>query len=310
MPIDCTPYQTCWIQNYVDVDPGPGRADYKCGAMSYDKHKGTDFSIAHEGHINDNVPVLAAAPGKIIGIRDNMPDVNIRKTSREQVKDKECGNGVRIDHGDGWATQYCHMRKGSIQVKVDQNVSAGDRLGSVGISGLAEFPHLHLSVERNGDVIDPFRGVAVTDPNQSCGVGQAPLWEPAVLEKLNYSAPYIFNAGFSDKRPTEVEMSEGKLTATEFRADAPMLILWLQAAGTTKGDRVELIFSGPDGRQFAISKVDVDKTKIRSWYFVGKRKPAGGWPKGVYKGTLRTVRADGGKLPASRSALDLEMTVK
>ena len=31
---------------------------------------------------------------------------------------RNCGNGVTLDHGDGWQTQYCHMRRGSVAVKV------------------------------------------------------------------------------------------------------------------------------------------------------------------------------------------------
>ena len=36
-------------------------------------------------------------------------------------------------------------------------VTAGQRLGGVGYSGMAAFPHVHLSVRRNGVAVDPFR---------------------------------------------------------------------------------------------------------------------------------------------------------
>ena len=45
LPIDCEIGVSCFIQNYVDRDPTPGRADYRCGHLSYDKHKGTDIRI-------------------------------------------------------------------------------------------------------------------------------------------------------------------------------------------------------------------------------------------------------------------------
>ena len=48
---------------------------------------------------------------------------------------KECGNRVGIDHGDGWATDYCHLATGSVSVKPGDNVAAGQPIGRVGLSG-------------------------------------------------------------------------------------------------------------------------------------------------------------------------------
>src|SRR5215510_1811152 len=72
------------------------------------------------------------------------------------IEGRECGNGVIIDHGDGFETQYCHMAQNSIRVKPGERVKAGQPLGRVGISGKADFPHLHFTVRRRGAVVDPF----------------------------------------------------------------------------------------------------------------------------------------------------------
>ena len=70
--------------------------------MTVDGHKGVDFAIADPRRLNrDEVPVLAAATGKVVGIRDEMPDVNIRIAGKASLKGRDCGNGVRIDHGGG-----------------------------------------------------------------------------------------------------------------------------------------------------------------------------------------------------------------
>ena len=69
---------------------------------------------------------------------------------------QDCGNGVLVDHGDGWETQYCHMKQGSVRVTSGDAVGAGAVLGQIGQSGMAAFPHLHLSVRHNADKIDPF----------------------------------------------------------------------------------------------------------------------------------------------------------
>ena len=44
-PMDCIPGQTCFIEDYVDADPGPGQADYTCGLKSRDGHRGTDIAL-------------------------------------------------------------------------------------------------------------------------------------------------------------------------------------------------------------------------------------------------------------------------
>ena len=36
LPLDCTLGETCFIQNYVDNDPGAGAADFTCGTLTYD----------------------------------------------------------------------------------------------------------------------------------------------------------------------------------------------------------------------------------------------------------------------------------
>ena len=67
------------------------------------------------------------------------------------------GNNVRIDHGvlDGEAleTSYLHMHE--IEVEAGQTVTKGQRIGSVGSTGLSTAPHLHFSVYVNGANSDP-----------------------------------------------------------------------------------------------------------------------------------------------------------
>ena len=45
LPIACKIGETCFVQNYVDVDPGPGVRDYMCGSATYQAHAGTDFRL-------------------------------------------------------------------------------------------------------------------------------------------------------------------------------------------------------------------------------------------------------------------------
>ena len=100
-PVDCRLGATCFIQNYVDIDPGPGAGDYRCGQATYDGHKGTDFRLLSVPEAEMGVDVLAAAPGIVKALRDGMPDRLIGQHDPGPAG-KECGNGVVLDHGAGW----------------------------------------------------------------------------------------------------------------------------------------------------------------------------------------------------------------
>src|SRR4051812_48218300 len=113
LPIKCQPGVSCFIQNYVDHDASEKVRDYHCGGRSYDKHDGTDIRIRNLMIQQQGVEVLAAAPGRVIGGRNDMDDVSVRTAGKAAVAGKECGNGVLLEHADGWRTQYCHMAKGS-----------------------------------------------------------------------------------------------------------------------------------------------------------------------------------------------------
>ena len=185
-PLDCIPNETCWIVKYVDLDPGNGRLDYRCGWLSSDGHKGVDIAIRDLGAMGDGVEVRAAA-GRVQGTRDGMEDVNVRTSGGvAALKGKECGNGLVLRHSGGWETQYCHLRKGSLRVHTGEKVKAGQHLGYAGMSGAAEFPHLHLSVRKGNKIADPFTGRILNkdDTEQSCNMTATPLWSGKALAEL------------------------------------------------------------------------------------------------------------------------------
>src|SRR6266511_4821866 len=157
LPLVCRLGETCWVANYVDVDPTEAARDFRCKGRTYNTHDGTDFAIRDRGVMEQGVPVVASAPGIVRRVRDGVEDAALTdQASRTRIAGRECGNGVVLEHDGGWQTQYCHLRRGSIQVRVGERVERGSRLGMVGLSGKTEFPHVQLTVRRNGQVIDPF----------------------------------------------------------------------------------------------------------------------------------------------------------
>ncbi len=122
LPIDCTPGTDCAIQHYFDRDPGDGRLDYMCTHQTYDGHDGVDIRLTDLQAMAKGVAVLAAAPGTVRATRDGMTDVSVAETGVEAVANVECGNGVMVDHDGGWATQYCHLKNGSIAVRKGERV--------------------------------------------------------------------------------------------------------------------------------------------------------------------------------------------
>lgn len=69
------------------------------------------------------------------------------------------GNYVTINHGDGYSSLYAHMETRA--ASVGQSVSAGERIGYVGKSGIATGYHLHFAILYNGSYVNPAAYVAL-----------------------------------------------------------------------------------------------------------------------------------------------------
>ena len=289
LPIDCRPGVDCWVVNYVDRDPGPGRKDYRCGVMSYDTHNGTDIAIRDLRAMRDGVPVLAAAAGVVRAIRDEMDDVSFRDAKPDSIAKRECGNGVVIEHGDGWQTQYCHLRRGSVRVKARERVAAGQPIGLVGLSGKTEFPHIHMTVRRNGKVLDPFVGEGEA---AECQPGKTPLWQQDVLSKLPYKAGAIHIAGIATGRPDIRKARAGDLDHRTAPTDAEALVVWTEIYNVVTDDVLVLRLLAPDGKPILQTQQRIEKDQARIFRSAGRKRPPNGWPTGTYRAEI-TYQRDG-----------------
>jgi hypothetical protein len=281
-PVDCTLNDTCFIQQFTDRDPGPIATDYTCGPLSYDGHKGTDVALPTLQDMANGVTVLAAALGQVRATRDNMDDIASNASNAPDITNRECGNAVVIAHADGWETQYCHLKRGTVAVQPGQTVTAGTPLGQIGLSGNTEFPHLHLSVRQNGQVVDPFSPGQIT----TCATAEPGLWSPA----LAYQPGGLIGAGFATSIPSFDAVKSGTAAAQELPKTASAIVLWAHIFGSRTGDTLAFTLSGPQGRIMQ-EVLNIDRTQARAMRAIGKRLRGDTWPPGTYVGSVTLTRA-------------------
>lgn len=308
-PAGCRLGDTCYIQNHVDRDPGPGWADLACAHLGYDGHKGTDIALIDETAIAEGVPVLAAAAGTVLRVRDGMPDRRYGSEGAPDIANRECGNGLVVDHGGGWESQYCHLRQGSIAVRPGARVAAGDRLGEIGQSGMAAFPHLHFELRHDGQVIDPMDGQPMGAPCrpglQAAGPPGGSLWQPP----LPYSGSGIIAAGFADRALDQEALRRHSRPMATTSSWAPLLLFWVRSYGLRRGDVQEIEVVAPDGQVLARTRAaPLDGAKVMSFIMTGRKRPKGGFPPGIYTGHYRVLRDEGsGPVPVLETSATTEV---
>lgn len=288
LPIDCKLGKNCYVMHYVDRDPSKEVIDFGCGRQTYDGHNGTDFGIANRQRMNAGVAVIAVADGKVLRGRDGVEDVLIaNQAEKAAVQGTECGNGLVIDHGNGWTAQYCHLRKGSVVAKPGTKVKKGMVLGMVGASGLASFPHVHLTVRYQDKVVDPFVGV---NDSKSCSITRQSLWS----QPLSYVPTGLISAGFAPQPPTQSDLWQGKYENPSIAIaggasgaiGAPALLFWVHSYGVLTGDTEKLQLVSPQGKA-VVNQNKVINSPARSYVSFGGRRS---FTSGKWQGKYQLLR--------------------
>lgn len=297
LPVRCTPGDDCFVQNYVDRDPGPGWRDFACGHLSYDGHQGTDFRVRSLAEMERGMDVVAAAAGVVKGVRDGEPDVSVRVRGRENLRGRDAGNGVVIDHGGGWETQYSHLKRGSVRVRPGQRVAEGTVLGQIGLSGNTEFPHLDFAVRRDGRPLDPFAPEGGAEQAADAADGNAcpdrplpdSLWAGQAAEKLRYRATGVLIAGFAPEPADRTRAQRGEY---EGRLDghSPSLVFFVEVFGPRRGDREFFELRAPSGRLIIERDRVVEGNQAARFAYLGKRLSGQRWPSGTYTARYRLER--------------------
>ncbi|MEZ0225647.1 MAG: M23 family metallopeptidase [Alphaproteobacteria bacterium] len=283
-PADCSLGKDCWIAQYVDHDPTPSSQDFTCGHLTYDKHTGIDIALKDRAAISGDVHVLAAADGKVGRIRDSMEDHDGTAEDISAVKaaKKECGNLVSLVHADGWITEYCHMKKGSVAVRDGQSVKKGEVLGYVGQSGMAAFAHVHFSLRHRNTDVDPFAGPAFS----GCGGKTVPMWE----KEVSYEPVVLYAAGFSGTEPDFDKIVRDASSVPSLPVSADKLIFWFMFYGAEPGDKIHLSILDPSGAVYAEGENLQKKRQARVFRLIGKRTVTAPLKPGTYKGIATVTR--------------------
>jgi murein DD-endopeptidase MepM/ murein hydrolase activator NlpD len=87
-------------------------------------------------------PILAPADGRVVWARDGGRELPPFRESRRH----EAGNFVIIEHAPDELSEFRHLKKGSLTVKVGDLVRRGQVIGRCGNSGNAVTPHLHFAL--------------------------------------------------------------------------------------------------------------------------------------------------------------------
>jgi murein DD-endopeptidase MepM/ murein hydrolase activator NlpD len=289
LPLTCTVGRDCWVANYVDVDRTRGAGDFRCGPRSYDGHDGLDFAIRDRAAMAQGVNVVAAASGTVKSVRDGMPDTGLFD-ARAQIRGRECGNGVVIDHGGGWQTQYCHLHERSVRVKAGDRIAAGTPLGQVGLSGETEFAHLHFALRYRDRIIDPFSGQGMQD---GCGQTGRALWRTDL--QLDYETVALYNAGFAAGKPDPEAIRSGERSDGPFPLDAPVLVLWADLLGVQAGDSLRFRVSDSRGALLFEHQQRIEKNQARRFVYAGMRRGTQAWNAGTYTGEVMHTRMVDGR---------------
>ena len=273
LPAQCELGKTCFMQQYPDMDAGAGTADPLCGSQSYDGHKGTDLRILSLKDMEKGYAVIAVGDGKVLRVRDGEEDHLVEtEDDRAKISGKECGNGLVLQLEDGYEIQYCHLRKGSLVVKPGDDVQTGARLGDIGSSGLAQFPHVHITVSRNGEVLDPLTGRKLSEGCTSTFQQDASLFSQDIVEKLDLTKPEILASGLAGK-PIDHQSLVQDGPPPQVSSSDTLFVAWSWFANLKKGNTIKLVLKNEQGNVLVDhTSKPLDRDKATFSAFAGRKR--------------------------------------
>ena len=103
--------------------------------------------IRHTAHLHSGVDIIGTSSKNIFAAQAG------KVITAAYGYNSGAGNNVKIDHGNGYITQYMHLSK--IRVKKGQTVEKGEIVGIMGCTGSCTGTHLHFTVYKDGKLMNP-----------------------------------------------------------------------------------------------------------------------------------------------------------
>lgn len=157
------------------------------------------------------LPVTAPADGRVVAVKDNIPDNPIGKVNTID----NWGNHIITEHAPNYYSCICHIKPGSVKVALWQDVKKGEVIALSGNSGRSPYPHVHIQFQASPNIGAPslyfdFSNLLLLD-GETRFLSREPLKENAVVQNLSYSAvfesffPYSMSKIWHYKYNGEVE---------------------------------------------------------------------------------------------------------
>jgi hypothetical protein len=112
------------------------------------------------------------------------------------------------------------------------------------------------------------------------------LWTEAAKAKLAYQPGRLLAVGVADG-PVKLEDLEVGAAMAVPKTDTPV-VAYVWAINLQGGDQVEILTQ--DRAAVEKNAETPDRNKAQYMLFVGKKAPAGGWPKGNYHAEVKIMR--------------------
>ena len=103
--------------------------------------------ITGKPHLHGGVDITGTASKKIFAVQSG------KVTVAASGWNGGAGTHVVIDHGNGYKSEYMHLSK--YIVKKGDTVEKGQQIGVMGCTGSCTGTHLHYTIYKNGEKIDP-----------------------------------------------------------------------------------------------------------------------------------------------------------
>lgn len=103
-------------------------------------------------HHGFGAEVLAVADGRVVAVRDDVPDPPSVKGRENPAIADASGNYLMLDIGGGRIATYEHLKQGA-PVKAGDRVKAGQVVGFLGFTGQASAPHLHFHLADRASIL-------------------------------------------------------------------------------------------------------------------------------------------------------------